>query len=1049
MKNFKKVLALVLVLATLLGLATMAGAATEYKDADKINADYTEAIKVLDLIETMQGYPDGNFKPTATITREEAAKVIAIFDNKSSDISTYYTSINPFADEKGRWGESYVGYGYRAGIIAGMNATTYAPTANVTGTQFLKMALVTLGYDQEKEGFVGASWAVNVLALAKKIGLIDDLADGWKPEHDLTREEAAQILLNALNTSTVEYGQEAKLANFKPTKVLLKDTWVKNPDGTYSLVADADYSFNGRFYVTVAGAVKTGHPLYEEFDLKKTNSTDAFYRPYTKWTKDKTSVEIMKEPKATFTTKFSACDLLVALGVKEDDTKTKIRIDAVYCDGDDTVSFEDHAIFKEGNGTVTVNAGEEDTVVAATWQHGLSTCYAAKNAKHGAQGTLTQVFYNGKDADGNKHYTITSIETWLGKVNKVSEKTTALDKHLKSKGNVEVYAYFNDMQKKLDENNFDYCGDTYTNDGVDGHTDHCDQVIAIAGENNKTKDGSYKLTYTGETNGLKKGDYVLLTYSFRTEDGWNATTKRYNTYTDNGVQTLDLTEGKAGRLSGHKFGTVASDPSQTRIDSEFVKDSQHFHFGYDDSKTDAYGTYTFYYDAYGNVIGMDGTDSSTWAVIDNAYMTFPKGVDTLNVAVVDLDAKTTESTAKKFASIDEYYGNIHTLTGLEQDVDFTGFDFDFVSAKDFAHTLAVALKNLTNGESNKDFKTIYDHLFKVTTDSEGVYTIKVGTIDNPAGAGKINAAFSFGVHPYDFDATTDSLTNNTIKVVNGKPYLEITDTNYTGQKDAVILTSNTKFLVHKMDGTYASYTGYKNVPSMIAHYAEVVFTEENNKTVADVVYLTHDVYMTDGKVMAYVPGGADMNGIEVKVDGDTYYGLKVYVNGEESEVYLSEEDMFTYFDEKKAATSKFQKGFYELQYTDVNDITTAKVLKGPNGTKLAADDLLVDEYLNKAYKINYFNGTIIELPIKAADTSNNTYATYVLADDCALYKIYKGEVSKTEASVIERLYDDFDFQTDLTVAEQAKLDGTEHFAYVELNDKDEVTAIYFVMAPND
>ena len=58
MKNFKKVLALVLVLATLLGLATMASA-TEYKDADKISADYTEAVKVLDLIETMQGYPNG------------------------------------------------------------------------------------------------------------------------------------------------------------------------------------------------------------------------------------------------------------------------------------------------------------------------------------------------------------------------------------------------------------------------------------------------------------------------------------------------------------------------------------------------------------------------------------------------------------------------------------------------------------------------------------------------------------------------------------------------------------------------------------------------------------------------------------------------------------------------------------------------------------------------------------------------------------------------------------------------------------------------------
>lgn len=181
MKNFKKVLALVLVLATLLGLATMASA-TEYKDADKIAADYDEAVKVLDLIETMQGYPNGEFRPTANITREEAAKLIAIFDNKDSDISTYYTSINPFADEKGRWGESYVGYGYRAGIIAGMNATTFAPTANVTGTQFLKMALVTLGYDQEAEGFVGSSWAVNVLALARKLDLIDGLADGWKPK---------------------------------------------------------------------------------------------------------------------------------------------------------------------------------------------------------------------------------------------------------------------------------------------------------------------------------------------------------------------------------------------------------------------------------------------------------------------------------------------------------------------------------------------------------------------------------------------------------------------------------------------------------------------------------------------------------------------------------------------------------------------------------------------------------------------------------------------------------------------------------------------------
>lgn len=59
---------------------------------------------------------------------------------------------------KGRWGESYVAYGYRAGIIAGKNATSFVPKANVKGTEFLKMVLVVLGYDQNKEGLVGSSW---------------------------------------------------------------------------------------------------------------------------------------------------------------------------------------------------------------------------------------------------------------------------------------------------------------------------------------------------------------------------------------------------------------------------------------------------------------------------------------------------------------------------------------------------------------------------------------------------------------------------------------------------------------------------------------------------------------------------------------------------------------------------------------------------------------------------------------------------------------------------------------------------------------------------
>ena len=964
MKNFKKVLALVLVLASLLGLATMAGAATEYKDADKINADYTEAIKVLDLIETMQGYPDGNFKPTATITREEAAKVIAIFDNKDADISTYYTSINPFTDEKGRWGESYVGYGYRAGIIAGMNATTYAPTSNVTGTQFLKMALVTLGYDQEKEGFVGTSWAVNVLALAKKIGLIDNLADGWKPEHDLTREEAAQILLNTLNSDTIEYAQEAKSANWKPT----------DKDGVVT--------WGGKLYLTVAGAVKTGNKLYKDFDLKKEVSTDAFYRPYIKWTKDHVSVEIMKAPKATFTKKFSACDLLVALGIPENDRKTKIVIDEVYCDGDDTVDFADHAIYAEADDYTYEVDGED--VEAKAWHHEYSTCAQAKGAKHGAQGTLTQVFYNGKDADGNKHYTITSIETWLGKVDKVSTKTTSRDNHLKNDGNVTLSAYLHNLQK-LEENNYNYCGETYEdtdNNSKDGHTAHCEKIIGEARSDPKD-DGTYTLMYSGETNGLKKDDYVLFTYSFRTKDG-------KNDYEDAGVQTLDLTEGKNGRLSGYKFGTSAgSDPSETRIDSEYVKDSQHFHMGYDASKTKDYGTYTFFYDAYGNVIGMkDAADSSKWAVIDRAWVTFEnKGTAIMNADVVGVDdAKTTTSTVKKFTDVDDYIDEVDDAINDS-------------SAKNFAYDLAVYLKDLTNGEGYKDFAKIYDHLFKVSTDKDGVFSLKVAK--DSAGANVVNA----------YGNLED--TDDTIKVSNKKPYLEINDGSHDDFTE-ITLTSSTKFLVHKMDGTYVAYTGYKNVPSMIAHYAEVVFDSDYaDKFVAEVVYLTNDVYMTDGKMTAYVGKGADRSNIEVKEDGDPYYNLTIWVKGVETNVYVSEDDMEAYFDAKE---NNFEPGFFELQYTDIDDITVVKVLKE------SAD---LDDYLDEPVAVDYFNGTVIKL-------ENETYA---LADDCGLFGIYKNKVETIEASEIESLYED--------------VTGDTHKVFVEFNKDDEVVAVYMLLASND
>ena len=888
MKNFKKVLALVLVLATLLGLATMASA-TEYKDADQIDTSYDEAVKVLDLIETMQGYPNGEFRPTANITREEAAKLIAIFDNKDSDISTYYTSINPFADEKGRWGESYVGYGYRAGIIAGMNATTFAPTANVTGTQFLKMALVTLGYDQEAEGFVGSSWAVNVLALARKLDLIDGLADGWKPEADLTRQEAAQILLNTLKADTVEYAQEAKSANWKPTE---------NKDGVWT--------FGGKLYLTVAGAVKTGNKLYKDFKLAKDVSYDAFERPYTKWTyDDDKSVEQMKAPKATFTTKFNACELLVALGVKENDTKTKKVIAEYYVNG---MLIDDEEI---------------------TLKHTTSKCELKtdKYKEYGAQGTLTQVFKMENDKNETV-YRICSIDTWLGKLAKVTKTTTSRDNHKKGEDLVRIIPYAISMDvDSLDvkHNNPNYCN------SYDGGK--CGW-FEYAGDTDNNE--SY-VTYD-EPAGLAKDDYVLFTYSFKEDED--------NRGHYMGVQSADVVTAKEGRLNGFKYADVADDPSETRIGGEYVKDAQHFHLGYDASKDTAnFGTRGFFYDAYGNVIGMkDAADVSKYGVIDKAWIEYSKGVASLHANIVGLDAKVTEDVV--VASVK--YGAVGDTT-VEDIVP----DAPEALKKLYELTVADFVSYLPNTQNFKSFYMVYDLLGKFETNTKGEYTLSRLEDDYKTGSGEVT-------------------------FVKGKPVLKSDE--FTND---IKVTANTEFLVRTDDvgtGSYVSWKGYtgSDVKSVVAQGYDIVL--DGDGEYAEVVYLYDIVGFNDGKFVAYVPANANIWREEVTDDGDIYYILEAYVNGVKTELKISDTDKDT-IDRVNGTGDGVHGNFFEFRYREIGEVNTAKLTENP--------------YFNLAtpYEVASYKDGVLEL----TSAYDNGETIIALAKDCVIYSIQSnGTVAKEE-----------------------------------------------------
>ena len=201
MKNLKQVLALGMAFS--LSMSAMAGAA--FSDSADIKA--TEAVDMLNALGIITGYEDGSFKPEKTVSRAEAAKMIfSIRNNGSINADSFKTAPTTFTDISGHWAEGYIKYCQTMGIISGKSATIFDPNGTVKGTELAKMMLVTLGYDAQKAGIYGATWATTTLALASENGLLDgvdsDLAAG------LPRQYTAQMMYNAIQAPTVRWSTD-------------------------------------------------------------------------------------------------------------------------------------------------------------------------------------------------------------------------------------------------------------------------------------------------------------------------------------------------------------------------------------------------------------------------------------------------------------------------------------------------------------------------------------------------------------------------------------------------------------------------------------------------------------------------------------------------------------------------------------------------------------------------------------------------------------------------------------------------------------------------
>ena len=391
----KKLLALVLALVMSMSLVTISNAAY----SDKADIDLKEAVDVLSAVGVFEG-SDGKFDPKANLTREQAAKLVAYLQlsQKSADA---LVGGNKFTDvAANRWSAGYVDYCATTGVVAGVGNGQFNPTGSLTALQFGKMLLVCLGYDATTENLTGADWQINTSKLMASAKLLKGL-DDVKANDVITREQGAQMMLNAIKAPTVEYDTKSSTITIGGTVIGIggsKATYV-----TATVAEDKSVTNIGKTQLTNSSAytVELGEKLFS--NLKLSSDTDAFERPVTVWTLKAEKIgSYANTPDLTYTAE-------VKLGTIYSDLGTSKKL--VYSNDDVDVAHGEENVFAYyADGTINASLGKGDIA-------------KGNDQKVGGNGVLIEVYYD----DVANTAKVVEINTYGGEVTSARAKTASKD----------------------------------------------------------------------------------------------------------------------------------------------------------------------------------------------------------------------------------------------------------------------------------------------------------------------------------------------------------------------------------------------------------------------------------------------------------------------------------------------------------------------------------------------------------------------------------------------------------------------------------------------
>ena len=328
----KKFLSLVLALTMAMSLVTISAGAKDFTDDSKIT--YKEAVDVVSSLDIVDGYTDGSFNPTNTLTRGAAAKIICnlILGPTTADALSADTA--PFKDVPvTNEFAGYIAYCSQQKIISGYADGTFRPAGTLTGYAFMKMLLGALGYSAEVEDYTGANWSVAVAKQAVGIGL-DDGNDEFVGVKAVTREEACLYAFNTLTADMVEYDTTTTIDINGATVVMggSKASPVHNSENKDYRTSSDDRDEVMQFC----------EKYFTDLELRSDAAADDFGRPSNTWYNDNDKIgTYAKEADVVYTADVKSKDIYADLDLSD-------AYDyEVVVDGDD--SYPNFVVAKRDN----------------------------------------------------------------------------------------------------------------------------------------------------------------------------------------------------------------------------------------------------------------------------------------------------------------------------------------------------------------------------------------------------------------------------------------------------------------------------------------------------------------------------------------------------------------------------------------------------------------------------------------------------------------------------------------------------------------------------